>query len=1320
MLKNAGKDVHYFFVKTIHLLTIWFSDMPMRLFHTIKLLQREADTVFRRTRVPILSLILFLFVSAPVFAQIADVAADEDAESEEPAGYVVEYGDEEDDGESEAEDEKEPEKAEEGASAASAAVAAVSASSGETEEPPPAAERRTRCILLLFPFTSSYAEHIYVSNTISKHVASLDDSFVVMQKEFDMLSASQEEIQSRFEELKPLLDSGDVSAVIGIGQELLPLLSRNADLIPEKTALLLFSERKPLESEFAGRGNIGGVFLDNPVEKTLDLVFQVFPDAKRIIPLAGRTEAGKRFIAGVRDVMAQSYPDAECVVIDNKTVDTPEMIQRVARFGADKDSVVLFHSWYGLNAVNLASLSFFLERLCLNPDVPVFAVHDSMFAFPVAGGTVCQSETSAEKLIGLLDRCVLSDESARGEWETVEAKRIITASSFQRFGISRRTNSENLMISMDTQSLFRRENARTLVAVTFSAVLILALLGYIAVWDHYRRRLLKLLRAVFKQIPSRIVVGSRNGIAHFIHVGKFGEDSGVVQFPVSELPEYADETFRHAWEEVFATGEPQKFQMATGSRHRSVEMALFENKKIFGRDTAFWISHDVEELLQAQNELKAGLANQEKLNDLFAASLKMLSSDATAVDMTNDVLSFIVRSVKEHMKADFCCVMRYNFEEMGMELFVSEASDGITVNEDKHFIPFPEKKDDKLMARLENHMSVVLNDFTASLFMKPDAAQTGSRRPKRVSMCISPVFIDGKLWGHLAAVHQKSKYEFSDQYLQFLQGTSHVVEAMLEYRFIHSRLERGEYEKQLIMENLPLPLILLDRNLDLIQRNSAAQKDLLGFPDALRNSLCHTVFCKAGVPPEDCPVRGVLADFKPHVKALTFGGKDYMVHAYPILIGGELTNILLAWFDMTAENESQRKIEAALREAKDASKAKSLFLASMSHELRTPLNAVIGFCELLQNSSLSRESQLEYLKSISVAGHTLLDLISNILDTCKLETETIALQNEKTDVRRIVTEMVSMFKSLAEKKQLAQPLVVPDDLPYVVLDRMRLRQVLVNLLGNAFKFTDRGYVGIKVSCRILEQGRCRLAIAIRDSGIGISPDKKQKVFEPFVQQDAVRDTHVYKGSGLGLAICDRYIKAMGGRIDLDSDVGTGSVFTIVFESIPYIIPTEEERAAEKNGEPSAGEQLPANAFGGAVTPQKPVPKVDLNGYNALIVDDVPINLKVLGAMLKGFHLNLVQAGSGDDALAKLPEASPDLVLTDMWMPGMSGEELAREIRATPDGDKVVIMAVTADVENQNNFDMSVFDGILLKPVTKTTLAFAFQEMIDKGRIRPKS
>ena len=1280
-------------------------------FQSVKRLFLESASPFPAKFGLILFLAFLLSVCSPLTAQDADAIDDEDEETEE-----VEDEDLEEDID---EAEEYEEDSEEYREIPEADAQEKEPASGPVLSEQPAAPK-SGGVLLLFPFTASYAEHVYISNTVSRHVASLGDSYVLMQKEFDMLNASPDEMQRRFESLKPLFDDGEISVVVAIGQELLPLLARNSALIPESIPLLLFVGEKPEESELPAHENMGGVILDYSPEKSLDLVFQVFPGTKRIIPLAGRTATGQKFILDIKNQLEKKHSGVECVVIDNNTVDTPEMIRRVNECG--KDSAVLFHSWYGLDAANLVSLSFFLERLCLIPDVPVFAIHDSMLAFPVAGGAVCSSEDAVDKLNEILDRGLVDKHRIDGLWETVGPKKIVTAGAFQRFGLRDQANARNLVVSMDSHSMFRRENARALVAVAFSVVLILVLLGYVVVWDYYRRRLLKLLRAVFKQIPSRIVVGGRNGVARFIHVGKFGEDSGFVHFPVNELPEYADETFRHAWNEVFATGEPQKFQMATGNRHRSVEMALFDDNDAFGHDTAFWISHDVEELLQVQNDLKAGLANQEKLNDLFAASLKMLSSNAKAVDTTNEVLSFIVQSVKEHLKADYCCIVRYDFEAKRMELFAGDISATVEENKEKRFMPFPDDHDTKTMEKLQNRMPVVLNDSAAAPFVvNRDSAPADGKRPLKVSMCFSPVFIDGKLWGHLAAVYQKSKRDkFSDQNLQFLQGSAHVVEAMLEYRFIHTKLERGEYEKQLIMENLPLPLILLDRKLNLIQRNSAAKKDLLDFPESLRSELCHTVFCKAGVPPEDCPVRGVLTDFKPHVKALAFGGKEYMVNAYPIMIGGELANILLAWFDMTAENESQRKVEAALREAKDASKAKSLFLASMSHELRTPLNAVIGFCELLQNSSLSRESQLEYLKSISVAGHTLLDLISNILDTCKLETEQIELQNEKTDIRRILTEMVGMFKSLAEKKQLAQPLVMPEDLPYVVLDRLRLRQVLVNLLGNAFKFTDKGYVGIKVACAIKEQGKCRLSIAIRDSGIGISPDKMQKVFEPFVQQDAFRDTHIYKGSGLGLAICDRFIKAMGGRIDLQSEVGKGSVFTIVFESIPYFFPTEEERAAEKAAEsallPGA---VPAQNVFGAVKQQKNVGKVDLTGHTALIVDDVPINLKVLNAMLRGFRLNVVQAHSGDDALAKLSDAKPELVLTDMWMPGMSGEELARKIRAVPECADIVIVAVTADVENQNNFDMSVFDGILLKPVTKDSLAVAFQEMIEKGCIKLK-
>ena len=260
--------------------------MQTRSSHITKSVLFEMVPMFRRGLTLFLLLALILSTD-PLYAQEEDEIIEEETEEVENEEVEDEEESIEEDSEESIEEisDRRPEE--------------------QPEEAGPAEAEHSRCVLMLFPFTSSYAEHVYVSNAVSKHIAELDGSYIVMQKEFDMLNSSQEELQRRFESLKPLFDSGSVAAVIGIGQELLPLLDRNAGLIPEKTALLLFSERMPLKTEFAGHENIGGVFLDNPVEKSIDLIFQVFPGTKRIIPLAGRTETGERFIAGVKEALKE-------------------------------------------------------------------------------------------------------------------------------------------------------------------------------------------------------------------------------------------------------------------------------------------------------------------------------------------------------------------------------------------------------------------------------------------------------------------------------------------------------------------------------------------------------------------------------------------------------------------------------------------------------------------------------------------------------------------------------------------------------------------------------------------------------------------------------------------------------------------------------------------------------------------------------------------------------------------------------------------------------------------------------------------------------
>ena len=366
------------------------------------------------------------------------------------------------------------------------------------------------------------------------------------------------------------------------------------------------------------------------------------------------------------------------------------------------------------------------------------------------------------------------------------------------------------------------------------------------------------------------------------------------------------------------------------------------------------------------------------------------------------------------------------------------------------------------------------------------------------------------------------------------------------------------------------------------------------------------------------------------------------------MIQGKPAYILRTMIDMTDFNETQRQLARALTEAENANKAKSLFLATMSHELRTPLNAVIGFSELLQNNEVSHEELMDYLHSINVAGNTLLTLINDILDLSKIEAEQMKIVPEPTDLRLLAGEFQAIFKQKVEEKGLFLKIECPQELPVVKIDSLRVRQILLNLIGNAVKYTRNG--GITVTFGFLKKDGCEgtLRTRVADTGIGILSDAQKEIFNPFIQQDAVRDSRIYKGTGLGLAISQRLAERMGGRILLRSELGKGSVFTLELEHVPYI----------------------GNA-----------------------------NLKVLSAMFRKLHIKADTVSSGGEVLEYLKTNIPDILLTDLWMPGMNGENLAREIRANPAYSKMKIFAVTADTDNQANFNMELFDGILLKPVT---------------------
>ena len=236
---------------------------------------------------------------------------------------------------------------------------------------------------------------------------------------------------------------------------------------------------------------------------------------------------------------------------------------------------------------------------------------------------------------------------------------------------------------------------------------------------------------------------------------------------------------------------------------------------------------------------------------------------------------------------------------------------------------------------------------------------------------------------------------------------------------------------------------------------------------------------------------------------------------------------------------------------------------------------------------------------------------------------------------------------------------------------------MLNLIGNAVKFTENGGIDIFVNFKRVPEGKVDISVGVRDTGMGIPEDEREKIFASFVQSRALRDTHAYNGTGLGLAISRRLAMQMGGCISLESEVGKGSCFRLELGGI-------------EEAEPEAVEIM-ESSHEAAILPEE---------IRMLIVDDVPMNLKVLQAMLRKLGIESVCAGSGAEALEVLKsDKNFKYVLTDLWMPEMDGVEFAKEMKRMSGCENISVMAVTADTEMKQNFDMGAFSGMLLKPVT---------------------